>query len=77
MEELTFGQKLCGINFNPSKDSKVDRVKEIYAELADMIQDDYLSKTDHSYIYNLIKGNALGEILNAQMNCVKLLTLQY
>ena len=75
--ELTFGQRFCGVNFNPSKDPKVDRIKEICAELADMIEDDYKLKTDHSYVYNLVKGKALGEILNAQMNCVKLITLQY
>ena len=75
-QELTFGEHLVGKSFNPSKDLRVDRVKEICAELADMIESDYASKTNHSYVYNLVKGNALHEILNAQMNCVKLLTLK-
>jgi len=35
--ELSYGEKLVGINFNPSSDNKVDRVKALCAELADII----------------------------------------
>jgi len=73
---LTFGQQLVGLNFNPSHDDKVGQAKQLFADLADMVeQNDGGEKP--SYLYNLIKGNALREILNAQMNVVKLLTLKY
>lgn len=73
--ELTFGEKLVGINFNPAADSKVDRAKQLCAELADLVNEE--GTPESSYLFNLIKGNALREILNAQMNAVKLLTLKY
>lgn len=76
-KELTFGERLVGKTFNPSFDTKVDRIKEICAELADIIEDDWISKKDHSYVYNLVKGKALGSILEAQMCAVKLITLKY
>ena len=76
-QELTFGQKLVGVSFNPSQDPRVDRVKEICAELADIIQPLEGANNTNSYLFNLVKGNALREILNAQMNSVKLLTLKY
>lgn len=72
-KELSFGQKLAGVSFNPSKDPLVDRVKAIFAELADIVHQQGDPTSD--YLFNLIKGNALREILNAQMNTVKLLTL--
>jgi hypothetical protein len=75
-DDLTFGQQLVGLTFNPSGDPRVNRAKEICAELADMVQEDYKEQTPPSYLYNLVKGGALKEILNAQMNVVKLLTLK-
>lgn len=35
MSELTFGQRLVGLTFNPSGDDKVGRAKQLCAELAD------------------------------------------
>ena len=77
-ETFTFGQRLAGVSFNPSKDANVDRLKALFAEAADIVQN-HQQKTDKEvdYLYNLVKGNALREILNAQMNAVKLVTLQY
>ena len=87
--ELTFGEKLVGLTFNPSGDKKIQRAKELCAELADLLNNDY-----HNPYYegDLDKGIApgyvdqlkesmfqhtIGEILNAQMNVVKLLTYKY
>jgi hypothetical protein len=36
---LTFGEKLVGLNFNPSSNLKVQRVKELCAELADILEE--------------------------------------
>jgi hypothetical protein len=77
--ELTFGEKLVGLNFNPSNDDKVGKAKRLCADLADLVynNDAAIGTEPPTYLYNLIKGKALGEILNAQMNVVKVLTLKY
>lgn len=73
---MTFGEQLVGISFNPSLDDKVARAKRLCAELADLINEDYEDKPVtrlHATLFN----HAIGEILNAQMNVVKVLTLKY
>jgi hypothetical protein len=84
--ELTFGERLVGLTFNPSGDPKVQRAKELCAELADLINDNTMeshNKTSDLLTSNLseIKNNLLNntycEILNAQMNAVKVLTFKY
>lgn len=74
--EQTFGQKAVGLSFNPSNDDKVGKAKRLCADLADLVNDNDAGDSQ-TYLYNLIKGSALREILNAQMNVVKLLTLKY
>lgn len=72
----TFGEKLVGITFNPSGDPKVQRVKELCAELANLVSDEYNAK-ENSYLVKVLYDHTLVEILNAQMNAVKLLTFKY
>lgn len=36
---LTFGERAVGITFNPSGDSKVQEVKELYAKIIDLLND--------------------------------------
>ena len=74
--ELTFGEKLVGLTFNPSGDEKVNRAKVLCAELADLLNDHNNSKVTHQFTQRLF-SHAIGEILNAQMNVVKVLTLKY
>jgi hypothetical protein len=38
--ELTFGQHFVGLYFNPSGDSKVDKIKRLAAEMVDLLVDD-------------------------------------
>lgn len=73
--ELTDGQKLMGVTFNPSNMPEVDDVNNAFASVADLV----LEKGDpkSSYIYNLTKGNALHNLIDAQMDVVKLLTFKY
>ena len=73
MSELTFGQKLVGIKFNPSNNLKVDRVKEICAELADLIEVESRPRDDA--FKRILFENTTGDILKAQMMAVKLITL--
>ena len=72
----TFGEKLVGITFNPSGDPKVQRAKELCAELADLVSDEYNSR-ENTYLVKVLYDHTLVEILNAQMNAVKLLTFKY
>ena len=72
--ELSFGEQLVGIKFDPSDDSQVHEVKTSMAKLANLVED---HPNDGSYIYNLIKGDALRSILHAQMAIVKLVTLKH
>lgn len=36
-KQLTKGQELVGVTFNPSNSEKVDRVKQLYSEIADIV----------------------------------------
>jgi hypothetical protein len=73
---LTFGQRLVGLTFNPSNDSGVDKAKRLCAELADLVYADY-QNNEITELKNVLYHHTIGEILNAQMNAVKLLTLKY
>lgn len=73
MENLSFGEQLVGIQFNPANDDKVSQIKTKMAELANLVND----TEGNSYLFNLIKGDALRSILHAQMVSVKLVTLKY
>jgi len=75
--ELTFGEKLVGLTFNPSGDEKVQRAKELCAELADLIYKNYDSKEEVTDFHDYLYEHTVGEILNAQMNVVKLITFKY
>lgn len=72
----TFGQQLVGLTFNPSGDPKVQRAKELCAELADIL-DGHVKTTLPTDLSRMLAGHAVGEILNAQMCVVKVLTLKY
>lgn len=74
--ELTFGERLVGIKFNPSNDDKVAKLKSLFAEAANIIQSEHISHTE-DYTRNILFNHTVGEILNAQMNCVKLVTFKY
>jgi hypothetical protein len=76
-KELTFGEKLVGLSFNPSGNEKVNRVKELCAELANLTHNEYW-ENNHlgKEINEILYQHTIGEILNAQMNVVKLITLK-
>lgn len=74
--QLTFGEKLVGLNFNPSNDDKVGKAKRLCAMLADLLHEDHKGE-EASDLYDQLYHHAIGEILNAQMNVVKVLTLKY
>jgi len=73
IENPTFGQKAVGINFNPSQDNAVDRIKQIMANAIDEINNFRNMETTtpdakrHASI-------AITEMESAQMRAVKALT---
>jgi hypothetical protein len=74
--QLTFGQKLVGLTFNPSGDDKVAKAKQLCAELADLLQEEYASG-QNTPLKSLLFDKAIGDILVAQMMIVKTITLKY
>lgn len=76
-QEMTFGEKLVGLKFNPSNDDKVSKAKQLCADLADLVEGEYHNGNEHTFLQSRLYDHTIGEILNAQMNVVKLLTLKY
>lgn len=77
-KQLTFGERLVGLNFNPSNDDSVSKAKRLCAELADLVQDHVVnSNRETTQMEQMLHSHVMGEILNAQMNVVKILTLKY
>ena len=71
----SFGEQLVGLSFNPSGDEDVHRVKELAAEMAEILKRRY-SMDEKSPVKSLLFDHAVGEILNAQMTVVKVITLK-
>ena len=68
---LTFGEKAVGRNFNPSGDEKVDRLKRLYAEVIDILNDDRGDNRDERARLSSV---AITEAQGAQMWAVKAVT---
>jgi hypothetical protein len=75
--ELSFGEKLVGLSFNPSENEKVDRAKKLFAEAADLLKEHIIEVREKEGLTTMgadLFSHAIGEILNAQMCTVKILT---
>lgn len=72
---LSFGELLVGIEFNPSGDDKVAKVKSMMAEIANIVLEEY-DKEGKSPIKSLLFDHAIGEIVSAQMAAVKVITFK-
>jgi len=73
---LSFGEILVGIEFNPSNDDRVAQVKQKMAEIANILKDAYNEEGAKSPVKSLLFDHAVGEILNAQMSVVKVITMK-
>ena len=73
MEErtLTFGENAVGLNFNPSNDPTVQKVKELYAEIIDILNQDRGDNRDERA---RLASVAITEAQGAQMWAVKAIT---
>ena len=74
--EMTFGEKLVGLEFNPSGDEQVYKAKRLCADLADLLND-YADPNSKRPLCRLLFDKAIGDIVDAQMNVVKVLTFKY
>jgi hypothetical protein len=70
-----FGEQLVGLDPEiPHEDADVQKVKELAAEMAEILKRRY-SEDQRTPVKSLLFDHAIGEILNAQMNAVKVITM--
>jgi hypothetical protein len=72
----TFGEQLIGVDIESVEQDDVTKVKAMFAEIAEMMKNNYQTESKHP-IKSLLFDHAVGEILNAQMAVVKVLTLKH
>ena len=73
--ELTYGEKAVGLTFNPSSDEKVQKVKELYAQIIDFCND--LRTEAGQGEKGRLLSVAITEAQSAQMWAVKGITYQF
>lgn len=71
--ELTFGEKAVGLSFNPSGNSDVQKVKEMYAAVIDHLNN--LREMSQVEIQKQYFTSAIIETQGAQMWAVKAITV--
>lgn len=75
--ELTYGEKAVGLTFNPSADVNVQKVKELYAQIIDLISSNVIISEDITGESAKIVEKAIREAQTAQMWAVKAITWKY
>ena len=70
---MTYGEKAVGLSFNPSADPKVQKLKELYAEIIDILSDARFKAGNPSEADRLASV-AITEAQTAQMWAVKTVT---
>lgn len=76
--ELTYGEKAVGLSFNPSGMSDVDKLKKLYADIIDHMDDfrkGYITRGDNPEMVRLC-SIAITEAQTAQMWAVKAVTFR-
>lgn len=72
MEDLTYGQKLVGLRFNPSELTQVDEIKQ---HAADIIDNLYLTiQNSNDDIQIELAQEAIKQVISAQMWSIKAVT---
>ena len=71
---IPFGHQLVGLDPDNLDDSEVTKVKLLAAEMAEIMKKNY--EAERGPLKSLLFDHALGEILNAQMSVVKVITLK-
>lgn len=71
-DELTFGERACGVSFNPGGHPVVNAVKKAYAEIAEQLNDIRIQDTDPEV--KRMCSIAITELQTSQMWAVKAVT---
>ena len=71
---VPFGHQLVGLDPDNLDDSEVTKVKLLTAEIAEILKSSY--ETERGPLKSLLFDHALGELVNAQMAVVKVITLK-
>lgn len=74
--EMTYGEKAVGLTFNPTNDPKVQKVKQLYAEIIDLLAKENPINSETS-LKGRILGRAINDAMGAQMWAVKAITYQF
>jgi len=74
-DTLSYGEKAVGLTFNPSGDEKVQKVKELYAQIIDLCND--LRTEAGQGEKGRLLSVAITEAQGAQMWAVKGITYQF
>lgn len=72
----SFGEQLIGVEYNLESEDQVIKIKSMFAEIAELMKKDYTENNKHP-LKSLLFDHAVGEIVNAQMAVVKLITLKH
>jgi len=70
--ELDYGQKIMGVSFNPSQNPEVDRIKSLYADLANLLNDKRAETTSPEL--KRLCSVSITELQSSQMWAVKAIT---
>jgi len=70
----SFGEILFSIDLTIEEDTEIYRVNKTFAELAERLKDAY--NEERSPVRSILFDHAIGELVNAQMSIVKLLTFK-
>jgi hypothetical protein len=71
---IPFGHQLVGLDPDNLDDSEVTKVKLLAAQMAEILKSNY--ETERGPLKSLLFDHALGELVNAQMAVVKVITLK-
>ena len=71
----SFGELMVGVKFDAEEEDSVTIVKKLFAQAANILKDEY-ANNERSPIKSLLFDHAVGEISNAQMSIVKVLTFK-
>jgi len=76
MTNLSYWEKMVWIWFNPSSDDAVTKIKVLYAEIIDIMNDMRKVEADNmkSWEHKRLSSIAITEAQSAQMRAVKALT---
>jgi hypothetical protein len=72
--EMTYGEQLVGLTFNPSGDEKVQKVKELYAQIIDLVNELPVEPGPSEKLRHI--KIAITEAQTAQMWAVKAITFK-